>query len=135
MLHTGEQRGKMLGPGCEKKAPGSRGLVVGQQQGAVLAWEWCMGASDICSCSFSAVSEMHIALSAVGASDACSCVSVMLELARTIIASREVQLAAPVVFLINGGEETLSQAANGFMASSRWDIWNDRGQTQIRGKE
>lgn len=43
----------------------------------------------------------------------------MLELARTLVANPAHRLAAPVVFLFNGGEETLSQAANGFFASSR----------------
>lgn len=42
----------------------------------------------------------------------------MLELARTIVSNPGVALRAPVVFLFNGGEETLSQAANGFFASS-----------------
>lgn len=46
-------------------------------------------------------------------------VAVILELARTIVANPSIKLAAPVVFLLNGGEETLSQAANGFFASSR----------------
>ena len=46
--------------------------------------------------------------------------AVALEMARTIIADPSFSLAAPVVFLFNGGEETLSQAANGFMSSSRW---------------
>lgn len=43
----------------------------------------------------------------------------MLELARTLVANPAHRLAAPLVFLFNGGEETLSQAANGFFASSR----------------
>lgn len=44
---------------------------------------------------------------------------VALELARTLIANRDLQLQSPVVVLLNGGEETLSQAANGFMQSSK----------------
>lgn len=53
---------------------------------------------------------------------ACStpAVAIILEMARTIIANPAIKLSAPVVFLLNGGEETLSQAANGFFASSRW---------------
>lgn len=47
-------------------------------------------------------------------------VAVILEMARTIVANPAIKLSAPVVFLLNGGEETLSQAANGFFASSRW---------------
>lgn len=54
-----------------------------------------------------------------GASDCGSCVAILLEVARTLVANRDAQLAAPIVFLFNGGEETLSQAANGFFASSR----------------
>ena len=56
----------------------------------------------------------------VGASDAASCIAIILELARTIVANPAVKLHAPVVFLMNGGEETLSQASNGFFATSRW---------------
>ena len=37
---------------------------------------------------------------------------------QTILADPAVKLHAPVVFLFNGGEETLSQASNGFMAHS-----------------
>ena len=44
----------------------------------------------------------------------------MLETARAIIADPEKKLAAPVLFLFNGGEETLLLAAHGFMASSKW---------------
>jgi hypothetical protein len=55
-----------------------------------------------------------------GASDAASCICIILELARTIVANPAVKLHAPVVFLMNGGEETLSQASNGFFATSRW---------------
>lgn len=44
-----------------------------------------------------------------GASDCASCCGVLLELARTVIADRSVQLAAPLVFLLNGGEETFLQ--------------------------
>ena len=40
----------------------------------------------------------------------------MLETARVFIANPEIELVAPVVFLFNGAEETLSQAAHGFMA-------------------
>lgn len=54
-----------------------------------------------------------------GASDCGSCVAIMLEIARTIVANRDIQLAAPIVFLFNGGEETLSQAAHGFFSSSK----------------
>lgn len=57
--------------------------------------------------------------SPTGASDDAACVGVMMEIARTLIANRQLKLAAPAVFLFNGGEETLSQAANGFMDQSQ----------------
>ena len=41
-------------------------------------------------------------------------------MARTIIANPEIKLAAPIVFLMNGGEEALCPAAHGFMQQSRW---------------
>ena len=54
----------------------------------------------------------------------CSAACRLCDCARLATAARRVppplQLQAPVVMLFNGGEETLSQAANGFMASSRW---------------
>lgn len=46
-----------------------------------------------------------------GASDCASCCGVLLELARTIITDPGVPLAAPLVFLLNGGEETFLQVA------------------------
>lgn len=57
-------------------------------------------------------------LGTAGASDAASCVGVALEVARTLVANASLTLPAPVVFLFNGGEETLMQASHGFMASS-----------------
>ena len=44
-----------------------------------------------------------------GASDCASCCGVLLELARTVIADRSLHLPAPLVFLLNGGEETFLQ--------------------------
>ena len=44
----------------------------------------------------------------------------MLETARVFIANSEIRLAAPIIFLFNGAEETLSQAAHGFMAHDRY---------------
>lgn len=44
----------------------------------------------------------------------------MLEVARTLVADPETRLAAPLVFLFNGGEETILLAAHGFMATSKW---------------
>ena len=60
-----------------------------------------------------------ICVSPAGASDCASPASVMLEAARVLIANRGIQLAGPVIFLFNGAEETLSQAAHGFMAQSQ----------------
>jgi Peptidase family M28 len=53
-----------------------------------------------------------------GASDAASCVGIALEMARTIVANSSLPLSSPMIFLFNGGEETLMQASHGFMASS-----------------
>lgn len=39
----------------------------------------------------------------------------MLEVARALVVDPGVRLVAPVVFLFDGGEETFSQAAHGFM--------------------
>lgn len=59
-------------------------------------------------------------LGSPGASDAASCVGVALEIARVLISNASLPLGAPVVFLFNGGEETLMQASHGFMAQSRF---------------
>ena len=53
-----------------------------------------------------------------GASDAASCVGIALEMARTIVANASLPLSSPIIFLFNGGEETLMQASHGFMATS-----------------
>ncbi len=55
-----------------------------------------------------------------GASDAASCVGIALEMARTIVANASLPLSSPIIFLFNGGEETLMQASHGFMSSSRF---------------
>jgi hypothetical protein len=55
-----------------------------------------------------------------GASDCAACVGTALELARVIIADPGLALAAPVLVLLNGGEETVLTAAHGFMAGSKW---------------
>lgn len=52
-----------------------------------------------------------------GASDCASCVAVGLEALRVLVSDPTMQLLAPVVFLFNGGEETLMQAAHGFMST------------------
>ena len=48
-------------------------------------------------------------LAGAGASDCASCVGVLLEVARTTIADPGVRLAAPLVVLLNGAEETFLQ--------------------------
>jgi acetylornithine deacetylase/succinyl-diaminopimelate desuccinylase-like protein len=50
-----------------------------------------------------------------GASDCASQIATMLEVARVLVADPSIRLVAPVVFLFDGGEETFSQAAHGFM--------------------
>lgn len=55
-----------------------------------------------------------------GASDDASCVGIVLELARTLIANPDIQLTAPVIFLMNGAEEALCPASHGFMQQSPW---------------
>lgn len=57
-------------------------------------------------------------LGSPGASDCASCVGVGFEVARTILMNSSIPLYSPLVFLFNGGEETLMQAAHGFMATS-----------------
>lgn len=57
-----------------------------------------------------------------GASDCAGCVGVALEAARALVANPDLTLPGPVVFLFNGGEETVLQASHGFMAHSRWPL-------------
>lgn len=63
-------------------------------------------------------SHIDSALGSVGASDAGTCIGVMLEMARTVVHDPDRPPAAPLVFLFNGAEETLMQAAHGFMHRS-----------------
>lgn len=44
----------------------------------------------------------------------------MLEIARTLLSDKTTDLKAPVLFLFNGGEESLLLASHGFMAHSKW---------------
>ena len=56
-----------------------------------------------------------------GAADCASCVAVLLEIARVLVSDPSITLPGPVLFLLNGGEETLMQAAHGFVSSGhRW---------------
>jgi hypothetical protein len=54
-----------------------------------------------------------------GASDCASQVGVMLETARVLLSNQNIQLAAPVMFVFIGGEETFSQAAHAFMQQNK----------------
>lgn len=45
----------------------------------------------------------------------------LLEIARVLVSDPSINLPGPVLFLFNGGEETLMQAAHGFVSSGhRW---------------
>lgn len=47
--------------------------------------------------------------------------AVLLEIARVLVSDPSISLPGPVLFLFNGGEETLMQAAHGFVSSGhRW---------------
>ena len=63
-----------------------------------------------------AKSLTHSAASPAGASDCASCVATLLELARVVVQNPSVQLSGPVIFLLNGGEETAMQASHGFIS-------------------
>lgn len=58
-------------------------------------------------------------LGSSGASDCASCVGIALEALRALVQGHQ-QPRAPVVFLLNGGEETFMQGAAGFASSSAW---------------
>ena len=63
----------------------------------------------------------HCALHArTGASDCASCVAIALELARLLVADSLIRLDAPVVFLLNGGEEAFLLGSHAFAARSRF---------------
>lgn len=55
-----------------------------------------------------------------GASDCATCVGIQLEMVRAMLADPALELPAPIVFAFNVGEETLSQAAHGYMAQSKF---------------
>ncbi|KAL0050880.1 hypothetical protein WJX82_009317 [Trebouxia sp. C0006] len=60
-------------------------------------------------------------LGSPGAADCASCVAVLLEIARVLVSDPTIQLPSPILFLFNGGEESLMQAAHGFVHSGhRW---------------
>ena len=45
----------------------------------------------------------------IGAADCASCVGVLLEVARVLVSDPTVTLPGPILFLFNGGEETIMQ--------------------------
>ena len=53
-----------------------------------------------------------------GASDCAACVGAALEAARVLVADAGISLPGPVVFLFNGGEETVLQASHGALGAS-----------------
>ncbi|CAL8467649.1 g7187 [Coccomyxa elongata] len=60
-------------------------------------------------------------LGSPGASDCASCVGVALELARLLVSDESRKLQAPVVFLLNGGEEAFLLGAHAFREHSRFN--------------
>jgi len=68
------------------------------------------------------VSRAQIAKSVIvgfsGASDCAACVGAALEVARVLVAGTNISLPGPVVFLFNGGEETVLQASHGALGAS-----------------
>uniref|UniRef100_A0A061S918 Endoplasmic reticulum metallopeptidase 1-like n=1 Tax=Tetraselmis sp. GSL018 TaxID=582737 RepID=A0A061S918_9CHLO len=65
-------------------------------------------------------SHVDSTIGSTGASDAASLVGIILEMGRLIVESKRVMLHGPIVLLVNGGEETLSQAAHGFITKHPW---------------
>ena len=59
------------------------------------------------------MAHLDATIGSVGASDCATCVGVAIEAARAILSSPE-PLASDLIVLLNGGEETLMQAAHGF---------------------
>ena len=47
--------------------------------------------------------------------------AVLLELARVLVSDQDISLPGPLLFLFNGGEETLMQASHGFVHSGH--VW------------
>ena len=67
----------------------------------------------------SAAHAMSLSCSAAlhaGAADCASCVATLLELARLVVQNPSMQLSGPLIFLLNGGEETAMQASHGFIS-------------------
>jgi hypothetical protein len=59
-------------------------------------------------------------LGSPGGADCASCVGILLEQLRVLIHPGSAPPRAPIIFLLNGGEETFMQAAHGFVAHHPW---------------
>ena len=60
------------------------------------------------------------AIASPGAADCAACTAIAVETARTIVADKSLEIKTPVVFLLNGGEETYMNAAHGFATQHEW---------------
>lgn len=59
-------------------------------------------------------------LGSPGGADCASCVGILLEQLRVLLHPGSAPPRAPIIFLLNGGEETFMQAAHGFVAHHPW---------------
>jgi hypothetical protein len=59
-------------------------------------------------------------LGSPGGADCASCVGILLEQLRVLIHPNSNPPLSPIIFLLNGGEETFMQAAHGFVAHHPW---------------
>ena len=59
-------------------------------------------------------------LGSPGGADCASCVGILLEQLRVLLHATSAPPRSPIIFLLNGGEETFMQAAHGFVASHPW---------------
>ena len=59
-------------------------------------------------------------LGSPGGADCASCVGILLEQLRVLIHPKSNPPKSPIIFLLNGGEETFMQAAHGFVAHHPW---------------
>ncbi|QDZ25736.1 endoplasmic reticulum metallopeptidase [Chloropicon primus] len=60
------------------------------------------------------------AIASPGAADCAACTAIAVEVARTIVGNKDIKIETPVIFLLNGGEETYMNAAHGFMIEHEW---------------
>ena len=59
-------------------------------------------------------------LGSPGGADCASCVGILLEQLRVLLHAKSAPPRSPIIFLLNGGEETFMQAAHGFVAHHPW---------------